>query len=231
MRKKTEDEGNNEYKKGLWTVEEDKILMDYVKAHGKGHWNRISKKTGLKRCGKSCRLRWMNYLSPNVKRGNFTEQEEDLIIRLHKLLGNRWSLIAKRVPGRTDNQVKNYWNTHLSKKLGIKDQTVSKSMNIGNGDDAPASLPNPTDASEEKFSDINGERVKEIRASDSDKGILDQFQLLPSLHLQTIGPMFGGGGGESGYMGSLWVHHHHDDDDFDLSTLTNMMDFIDGHCF
>ncbi|XP_077242577.1 transcription factor WER-like [Tasmannia lanceolata] len=112
-------EGNN-YKKGLWTEEEDKILMDYIRVHGKGKWNRIAKTTGLKRCGKSCRLRWMNYLSPNIKRGNFSEEEEDLIIRLHNLLGNRWSLIAGRVPGRTDNQVKNYWNTHLSKKLGIR---------------------------------------------------------------------------------------------------------------
>ncbi|KAG2678919.1 hypothetical protein I3843_11G026500 [Carya illinoinensis] len=114
--------GNDEYKKGLWTVEEDRILMEYVKVHGKGKWNRIAKMSaaGLKRCGKSCRLRWMNYLSPSVKRGDFSEDEEDLIIRLHNLLGNRWSLIAGRVPGRTDNQVKNHWNTYLSKKLGIK---------------------------------------------------------------------------------------------------------------
>ncbi|KAA8548105.1 hypothetical protein F0562_004634 [Nyssa sinensis] len=118
--KRMEMERRNHYKKSLWTEEEDKILMDYVKVHGKGQWNRIAKKTGLNRCGKSCRLRWMNYLSPSVKRGNFTGQEEDLIIRLHNLLGNRWSLIARRVPGRTDNQVKNYWNTHLRKKLGIK---------------------------------------------------------------------------------------------------------------
>ncbi|CAN6578339.1 hypothetical protein C1H46_017573 [Malus baccata] len=111
--------GGNEYKKGLWTVEEDRILMDYIREHGKGKWNRVNKVTGLKRCGKSCRLRWMNYLSPNVKRGDFSEEEDDLIIRLHKLLGNRWSLIAGRVPGRTDNQVKNHWNTHLSKKLGV----------------------------------------------------------------------------------------------------------------
>ncbi|XVF12089.1 hypothetical protein REPUB_Repub08aG0084600 [Reevesia pubescens] len=125
-------EGKSEYKKGLWTVEEDRILMDYIRVHGKGKWNRIPKVTGLKRCGKSCRLRWINYLSPGVKRGGFSEEENDLIIRLHNLLGNRWSLIAGRVPGRTDNQVKNHWNTHLSKKLGIKKEKnkVSASLQI-----------------------------------------------------------------------------------------------------
>ncbi|KAH9330026.1 hypothetical protein KI387_002134, partial [Taxus chinensis] len=74
----------------------------------------------LNRQGKSCRLRWLNYLRPNVKRGRISPDEEELIIRLHKLLGNRWSLIAARVPGRTDNDVKNFWNIHLSKKLGGK---------------------------------------------------------------------------------------------------------------
>ncbi|KAG2702032.1 hypothetical protein I3760_06G071400 [Carya illinoinensis] len=115
---------DNQYKKGLWTEEEDRILLEYVRVHGRGKWNRISKTTGLKRCGKSCRLRWLNYLSPTVKRGGFSEEEEDLIIRLHNLLGNRWSLIAGRVPGRTDNQVKNHWNSHLCKKLGLKDQNT-----------------------------------------------------------------------------------------------------------
>uniref|UniRef100_A0A2K1WTV4 Myb-related protein 123 n=1 Tax=Populus trichocarpa TaxID=3694 RepID=A0A2K1WTV4_POPTR len=102
--------------KGAWTPLEDKMLMDYLKIHGEGKWSNIVKETGLKRCGKSCRLRWMNYLRPNIKRGNFSEDEEDLIIRLHKLLGNRWSLIAGRLPGRTDNEIKNYWHTTIAKK-------------------------------------------------------------------------------------------------------------------
>lgn len=59
----------------------------------------------------------MNYLRPDIKRGNITPDEEDLIIRMHSLLGNRWSLIAKRLPGRTDNEIKNYWNSHLSKRV------------------------------------------------------------------------------------------------------------------
>ncbi|KAJ8773826.1 hypothetical protein K2173_008289 [Erythroxylum novogranatense] len=129
---------HDQYKKRLWTEEEDQILLEYVRVHGRGRWSRISNITGLKRCGKSCRLRWLNYLSPNVKRGGFSEEEDDLIIRLHNLLGNRWSLIAGRVPGRTDNQVKNHWNTHLCKKLGLKKQvkravtSSRRKLSIGN---------------------------------------------------------------------------------------------------
>ncbi|KAM7472321.1 hypothetical protein LguiA_010504 [Lonicera macranthoides] len=103
--------------KGPWTAKEDSLLTNYIQLHGEGHWRSLPKKAGLFRCGKSCRLRWMNYLRPDIKRGNVTEGEDDLIIRLHALLGNRWSLIAGRLPGRTDNEIKNYWNNHLSKKL------------------------------------------------------------------------------------------------------------------
>jgi len=104
-------------KKGPWTPEEDKLLVDYINEHGHGSWRRLPKLAGLNRCGKSCRLRWTNYLRPDIKRGRFTDDEEKLIIHLHSLLGNKWSSIATKLPGRTDNEIKNYWNTHLRKKL------------------------------------------------------------------------------------------------------------------
>nr|URY18779.1 MYB protein [Zanthoxylum bungeanum] len=112
--------------KGAWTKEEDHRLIEYIRAHGEGCWRSLPKSAGLLRCGKSCRLRWINYLRPDLKRGNFTEEEDELIIKLHSLLGNKWSLIAGRLPGRTDNEIKNYWNTHIKRKLisrGLDPQT------------------------------------------------------------------------------------------------------------
>lgn len=106
--------------KGAWSAEEDSLLGKYIQTHGEGDWRSLPKKAGLRRCGKSCRLRWLNYLRPCIKRGNITTDEEELIIRMHALLGNRWSIIAGRVPGRTDNEIKNYWNTNLSKKLAVR---------------------------------------------------------------------------------------------------------------
>ncbi|KAI4322603.1 hypothetical protein L6164_022280 [Bauhinia variegata] len=104
-------------KKGTWTPEEDRKLMDYVTRYGCWNWRQLPRFAGLARCGKSCRLRWMNYLRPNLKRGNFTPQEEETIIKLHAKLGNRWSAIAAELPGRTDNEIKNHWHTNLKKRI------------------------------------------------------------------------------------------------------------------
>ncbi|OAY65212.1 myb-related protein Zm38-like [Ananas comosus] len=103
--------------KGAWTKEEDDRLVAYIREHGEGCWRSLPKAAGLLRCGKSCRLRWINYLRPDLKRGNFSHDEDELIVKLHSLLGNKWSVIARSLPGRTDNEIKNHWNTHIRRKL------------------------------------------------------------------------------------------------------------------
>lgn len=107
---------SDQLRRGPWTLEEDTLLIQYISRHGEGRWNLLAKRSGLKRTGKSCRLRWLNYLKPDVKRGNLTPQEQISILELHSKWGNRWSKIAQHLPGRTDNEIKNYWRTRVQKQ-------------------------------------------------------------------------------------------------------------------
>ncbi|XP_022718106.1 transcription factor MYB63-like [Durio zibethinus] len=111
-------------KRGPWSPAEDLRLITFIRKHGHENWRALPKQAGLLRCGKSCRLRWINYLRPDVKRGNFSKEEEETIIRLHETLGNKWSKIASHLAGRTDNEIKNVWNTHLKKKLASKNGNI-----------------------------------------------------------------------------------------------------------
>ncbi|XP_068651337.1 transcription factor MYB3-like [Aristolochia californica] len=173
MVKRSESSGfKNRVNKGAWTTEEDEKLVNYVKVHGEKKWKSLPAKAGLNRCGKSCRLRWLNYLRPGIKRGNISEDEEDLIIRLHNLLGNRWSLIAGRLPGRTDNEIKNHWNTHLSKKsLSINELNHKLNKKVENIGENKLAFPSSTE------SDTNWVKISRV---ENEQNELENDQLASS---------------------------------------------------
>ncbi|KAK4783790.1 hypothetical protein SAY86_018158 [Trapa natans] len=120
-------------RKGLWSPEEDEKLVRYMLSNGQGCWTDVARNAGLLRCGKSCRLRWINYLRPDLKRGSFSPQEEELIVHLHSILGNRWSQIAARLPGRTDNEIKNFWNSTIKKRMRTSLQESKEAAVEGGG--------------------------------------------------------------------------------------------------
>ncbi|ESR59829.1 hypothetical protein CICLE_v10018311mg [Citrus x clementina] len=113
-------------KRGAWSKEEDDKLRAYILRYGHWNWTQLPKFAGLSRSGKSCRLRWMNYLRPDIKHGNYTKEEEDTIIKTRQQHGNKWALIAAKLPGRTDNEIKNYWHTHLKKKIDKKTDSADQ---------------------------------------------------------------------------------------------------------
>ncbi|CAK9162304.1 unnamed protein product [Ilex paraguariensis] len=189
-------------KKGPWSPEEDHILISYIEQYGHDNWRALPKEAGLLRCGKSCRLRWTNYLRPDIKRGNFSKEEEETIIRLHQNLGNRWSAIATKLPGRTDNEIKNFWHTHLKKKekqtfttLNLKGHSIDSTRWETN--DArllePAKFSghmrfhnlsytqNPSQRSSENF--LKSERYTATTKSETEEGNINASMNIPEINV------------------------------------------------
>ncbi|XP_024994924.1 transcription factor MYB8-like [Cynara cardunculus var. scolymus] len=146
----------NGMKKGAWSDDEDNKLRAYINIYGHWNWALLTKFAGVSRSGKSCRLRWVNYLRPNIKHGNFTEAEDNIIMDLHNKLGNKWSAIATNLPGRSDNEIKNRWNTHL------KRQAQKEHIVLENQDDNETNKVNEANPQENIVETTNLKLLQEV---------------------------------------------------------------------
>ncbi|OIT35343.1 PREDICTED: transcription factor GAMYB-like [Nicotiana attenuata] len=180
-------------KKGPWTATEDAILMEYVKKNGEGNWNAVQRNSGLMRCGKSCRLRWANHLRPNLKKGAFSLEEERLIVELHAKLGNKWARMAAQMPGRTDNEIKNYWNTRLKRRqragLPIYPQDIQPQLNQQENQLQHSTIPSPFDNNPQNSNYVNNPPLSLLdifNPSTMKPSMSDQYQFNnPSPYLTT----------------------------------------------
>ncbi|KAK9692081.1 hypothetical protein RND81_09G239700 [Saponaria officinalis] len=178
-------------RKGLWSPEEDEKLLRHITQFGHGCWSSVPKLAGLQRCGKSCRLRWINYLRPDLKRGAFSQEEENLIIELHAVLGNKWSQIAAQLPGRTDNEIKNLWNSCLKKKLkqrGIDPNTHKPLSEVETEEDQPKSATTTTTTTTKRSPTATNKAIadqKSFRVNNNNNNSSALFTLASSQPHQT----------------------------------------------
>ncbi|KAF7836279.1 transcription factor GAMYB-like [Senna tora] len=209
------DEGNGgsaggvALKKGPWTSAEDAILVDYVRKHGEGNWNAVQKHSGLSRCGKSCRLRWANHLRPNLKKGAFTAEEEQLIVELHAKMGNKWARMAAHLPGRTDNEIKNYWNTRIKRRQRAGLPTYPpevQSMQESQHDQSSGGI-NGVNREPYDFLVKNSNAI--FNSLKADQGVLPYVPKLPDISANSILLKGLGSSQNSNFAPSMLPHHKH----------------------
>nr|GLL25611.1 transcription factor MYB29-like [Ipomoea trifida] len=178
-------------KKGPWKVEEDEVLLNHVNKYGPRDWSSIRSKGLLQRTGKSCRLRWVNKLRPNLKNGvKFSAEEERVVIDLQAQFGNKWARIATYLPGRTDNDVKNFWSSRqkrLARILHNSTPQSSKSRGDSNSSSSVKEVPALLDVpslEEPKFrSSTNEECLSKPQSCSS--SYIENFEAIPMLDLMT----------------------------------------------
>ncbi|KAK4363106.1 hypothetical protein RND71_018347 [Anisodus tanguticus] len=144
------------HKKGLWSPDEDDKLKNYIIKYGHGCWSSVPINAGLQRNGKSCRLRWINYLRPGLKRGAFSFDEEERILTLHAMFGNKWSQIAQHLPGRTDNEIKNHWHSYLKKRVAKMAENEGHTKSVNTESSPSLKKLTPQNSSLDSFEHIEG---------------------------------------------------------------------------